>query len=109
MLASAALGRHESAERRGAKSIAHVRANCPFAAFLTQMLGGGTIDAEIGKAKHLPLRRCRVGTTKETAYGCYVIADMKITNPNQFPEFIEVTPATVQRYGGKYLVRGGAR
>ncbi|MDE0712960.1 MAG: DUF1330 domain-containing protein [Rhodospirillales bacterium] len=39
---------------------------------------------------------------------CYVIADMNITNPEQFAEFIEVTPATVQRYGGKYLIRGGS-
>ena len=39
---------------------------------------------------------------------CYVIADMNITNPEQFAEFIEVTPATVQQYGGKYLIRGGS-
>lgn len=39
---------------------------------------------------------------------CYVIADMNITNPEQFAELIEVTPATVQQYGGKYLIRGGS-
>jgi len=39
---------------------------------------------------------------------CYVTAGMKITNPQRFGEFVEVTLATVQRYGGKYLVRGGS-
>lgn len=39
---------------------------------------------------------------------CYVIADMNVTNPEQFAEFIEVTPATVHQYGGKYLIRGGS-
>ena len=40
---------------------------------------------------------------------CYVIADMNVTNPEQFAEFIEVTPATALQYAGKYPVRGGAR
>lgn len=40
---------------------------------------------------------------------CYVIADNTITNPKQFPEFIEVTPATALQHAGKYPVRGGAR
>ena len=39
---------------------------------------------------------------------CYVIADMNSPNPEQFAEFIEVTPATVQQYGGKYLIRRGS-
>ena len=39
---------------------------------------------------------------------CYLIADMNITNPEQFAEFVAVTPATAQQYGGKYLVRGGS-
>ncbi|MDE0371440.1 MAG: hypothetical protein OXI73_02685 [Rhodospirillales bacterium] len=55
MLASAALGTRELAERQGAHSIACKPAGCPFAAFRTQMLGGGTVDPEIGKAKRRPL------------------------------------------------------
>ena len=39
---------------------------------------------------------------------CYVVADVNITNPEQIAEFIEVTPATVRQYGGKYLIRGGS-
>jgi len=55
VLASAAPGRREPAERQGANSIACIRAGCPFAAFLAQMPGGGTVDPDIGKAKHRPV------------------------------------------------------
>ena len=38
----------------------------------------------------------------------YVIADVKVTNPDIFREYMNQVPSTVERYGGKYLVRGGA-
>ena len=38
----------------------------------------------------------------------YVIADIEVTNPCAYEEYRPRVPATVEKYGGKYLVRGGA-
>ena len=37
----------------------------------------------------------------------YMVADMNITDRELFAEFAETVPATVQQYGGRYLIRGG--
>lgn len=37
----------------------------------------------------------------------YVIADIDVTDPDRYQEYIKLAPAAVQTYGGKYLVRGG--
>ena len=37
----------------------------------------------------------------------YLVADMSITDPELFAEFAAAVPATVQQYGGRYLIRGG--
>jgi uncharacterized protein (DUF1330 family) len=38
----------------------------------------------------------------------YVIAEVEVTDPKLFDEYREIVPGTIARYGGKYLVRGGA-
>ena len=38
----------------------------------------------------------------------YVIAEVDITDPVAYEEYRKLVPATIARYGGKYLVRGGA-
>ena len=38
----------------------------------------------------------------------YVIADVEVIDPAKFREYGNQVPATVEEYGGKYLVRGGA-
>ena len=38
---------------------------------------------------------------------CYLVADMRISDPQPFAEFAEAVPATVEKYGGRYLIRGG--
>ena len=38
---------------------------------------------------------------------CYLVADMHISDPGLFREFVEAVPATVEKYGGRYLIRGG--
>jgi uncharacterized protein (DUF1330 family) len=38
----------------------------------------------------------------------YVIGDVEVTNPEGYEEYRPRVPATVEKYGGKYLVRGGA-
>ena len=38
----------------------------------------------------------------------YVIAEIEITDPAAYEEYRKLVPATIVKYGGKYLVRGGA-
>jgi len=38
----------------------------------------------------------------------YVIADVEITDPAGFEEYRQRVPATLEKYGGRFLVRGGA-
>lgn len=38
----------------------------------------------------------------------YVIANVTVTDPDVFEEYRGMVPATIDAYGGKYLVRGGA-
>ena len=38
----------------------------------------------------------------------YVIAEIEVNNPEEYDSYREGVPETVERYGGKYLVRGGA-
>ena len=37
----------------------------------------------------------------------YVIADVDVTDPDLFAEYRKLVSATVEQFGGKYLVRGG--
>ena len=37
----------------------------------------------------------------------YIILDIKITDPERYQEYRESAAATVEAYGGRYLVRGG--
>jgi uncharacterized protein (DUF1330 family) len=38
----------------------------------------------------------------------YCIFQLEITDPEEFKAYQAVVPATIARYGGEYLVRGGA-
>jgi uncharacterized protein (DUF1330 family) len=38
----------------------------------------------------------------------YVIADVEVTDPAAYEEYRKLVPATIAKYGGKYLARGGA-
>jgi uncharacterized protein (DUF1330 family) len=38
----------------------------------------------------------------------YVIAEIEITDPAAYEEYRKLVPATIAKYGGTYLVRGGA-
>lgn len=38
----------------------------------------------------------------------YVISEVEVTDPTKFQQYIDVVPATVAAYGGKYIVRAGA-
>ena len=38
----------------------------------------------------------------------YVFAEVEITNPEGYREYTQQVPATIARYGGRFLHRGGA-
>ena len=38
----------------------------------------------------------------------YAIADVEVTDPAKFQEYRSQVSATIEKYGGKYMVRGGA-
>ena len=38
----------------------------------------------------------------------YVINDMEVTDPELLEEYKKLSPATVEQFGGRFLVRGGA-
>lgn len=37
----------------------------------------------------------------------YLMAEIEITNPEAYAEYSKAVPATVEKYGGRFLVRGG--
>ena len=37
----------------------------------------------------------------------YVIADVEVTDAKLFEKYRKLVPATIEAYGGKYIVRGG--
>ena len=37
----------------------------------------------------------------------YVIANVRVTNPERYPEYTSRVSQTIERYGGRYLARGG--
>lgn len=38
----------------------------------------------------------------------YVIAEVEITDPGRFEEYRRLVPPTIEAFGGRYVVRGGA-
>ena len=37
----------------------------------------------------------------------YVIAQLKVTNTENYKEYVEKVPDVIKKYGGEYLARGG--
>lgn len=37
----------------------------------------------------------------------YVLAEIEITNPAGYKEYTTMVPATIEKYGGRFLARGG--
>lgn len=38
----------------------------------------------------------------------YLVVDIDVTNPAQFEEYKKLAPTAIAKYGGRYLIRGGA-
>jgi uncharacterized protein (DUF1330 family) len=37
----------------------------------------------------------------------YVIVEVNVTDPERFTEYRKLVPATIEKYGGRFVVRGG--
>ena len=37
----------------------------------------------------------------------YIFAEIEITNPDGYKAYTQQVPATIEKYGGKFIVRGG--
>jgi uncharacterized protein (DUF1330 family) len=37
----------------------------------------------------------------------YVVVEMKVSDPEQYKQYMAAAPATIASHGGEYLVRGG--
>ncbi len=37
----------------------------------------------------------------------YLVVDIDVRDPERYAEYVKVVPATIARYGGRYLARGG--
>jgi uncharacterized protein (DUF1330 family) len=38
----------------------------------------------------------------------YLVVDIDVTDPVQFEEYKKLAPAAIAKYGGRYIIRGGA-
>ena len=38
----------------------------------------------------------------------YIIAEVEVTDPEKFEEYRKLVPSTIEAFGGRYMVRGGA-
>lgn len=39
--------------------------------------------------------------------GAYIVAQIEITDPERYAEYVRQVPATIAQFGGRYLARGG--
>jgi uncharacterized protein (DUF1330 family) len=51
---------------------------------------------------HFPFDRQRMKKMR-----AYVIAEIQVTNPEGYKAYTTTVPATIEQYGGRFLVRGG--
>lgn len=38
----------------------------------------------------------------------YIVAEVEVTDPRKFEEYRKLVPPTIEAFGGRYVVRGGA-
>jgi uncharacterized protein (DUF1330 family) len=66
-----------------------------------------TIPAEAVQLDNVPNRRGTIQRRRFESVNSYVIGDLDVTDPKRLAEYAERVPQTIQKYGGRYLVRGG--
>src|SRR5437016_2134211 len=47
-------------------------------------------------------------TTEGISMAAYVLVDVDVRDPDAYREYTKQVPATLERYGGRFVVRGGA-
>ena len=47
------------------------------------------------------------GASHYRAMAAYIIARVNVTDWNRYREYTQLTPAAIERFGGKFIVRGG--
>jgi uncharacterized protein (DUF1330 family) len=63
--------------------------------------------AEISKPEGPGERSGSLLQTRRPTMPAYLIVDIEITDPETYKRYIEAAPASLEAYGGRYLVRGG--
>jgi uncharacterized protein (DUF1330 family) len=58
-------------------------------------------------ARHRTTARARDNIMRRRRMPAYFIVDNEVTDPAGFEEYRKQVPGTVEKYGGKFLVRGG--
>lgn len=66
--------------------------------------GGVSVDTPWGRQYDTD----RTNMHKERDMAGYIIGDIEITDPDRYTEYRGKVPETVAKYGGEFLVRGGA-
>jgi len=63
--------------------------------------------ASLGFSHGIRHRESHSGTEEEREMAGYLIANLDITDPAKFAEYREKVVPVIEKFGGRYLVRGG--
>ena len=44
---------------------------------------------------------------QEPANKAYILAQIDVTNPQQYAEYTKLSPAAIEKFGGRFIARGG--
>ena len=57
------------------------------------------------QSRALPANKIRFA--KENSMSAYVVVDLEIIDSERFERYKQLVPATIEKYGGRYMARGG--
>jgi len=49
----------------------------------------------------------RVWALQEPAKKAYIVVQVDVSNPQQYSEYTKLSPAIIEKFGGRFLARGG--
>jgi uncharacterized protein (DUF1330 family) len=67
---------------------------------MRRMLGFGVIVLAVCGAG-------RVWALQEPAKKAYIVVQVDVSNPQQYSEYAKLSPAIIEKFGGRFLARGG--
>jgi len=65
-------------------------------------------STSLSEDEMLLLARTHFAHLRGEKMAAYLVVDIDVTNPAQFEEYKKLAPAAIAKYGGRYLIRGGA-